>query len=155
MKKIFLILVTLIFTTNVNAHDTKNINFDSQKNCTKKRSSLNWVSKNKNTKGGELIKFQSYTGFDQRTVLIGGHKNNPIEITGYLQLPKGSDKVPIVIWTHDSGGSMAYAWNDFIYHGTKTLLDAGIGVMYVDNFCQEVQEILGKINQKFHLLMER
>tara|TARA_B000000477_G_scaffold103962_1_gene93722 strand:+ start:206 stop:1066 length:861 start_codon:yes stop_codon:yes gene_type:complete len=136
MKRIILILIAIIFTTNVYAHDTRKINFDSKKECKKKKSSLNWVSKNKNTKGGELIKFQSYTGFDQRTVLIGAHKNNPIEITGYLQLPKGSDKVPIVIWTHDSGGSMAYAWNDFIYHGTKNLLNAGIGVMYVDNFCQ-------------------
>ena len=135
MKKIYLILIAIIFVTNVNAHDTRKINFDSKKECKKKKSSLNWVSKNKNTKGGELIKFQSYTGFDQRTVLIGGHKNNPIEITGYLQLPKGSDKVPIVIWTHSSGGPGEYAWNDFVYHGTKNLLDAGIGVMYIDNFC--------------------
>ena len=78
MKKIFLILIAIIFTTNVYAHDTRKINFDSNKECKKKKSSLNWVSKNKNTKGGELIKFQSYTGFDQRTVLIGAHKNNPI-----------------------------------------------------------------------------
>jgi len=73
MKKLILILFAIFFITAVNAHDTKKINFDSQKNCTKKKSSLNWVSKNKNTKGGELIKFQSYTGFDQRTVLIGGN----------------------------------------------------------------------------------
>ena len=43
--------------------------------------------------------------------------------------------MPIVIWTHSSGGPGEYAWNDFVYHGTKNLLDAGIGVMYVDNFC--------------------
>ena len=128
MKKIFLILVAIIFTTSVNAHSTKNYKFDLKANCTKKKSTLNWVSKNKNTKDGELIKFQSYTGFDQRTVIIGGHKNNPIEITGYLQLPKGSDKVPIVIWTHSSGGPGEYAWNDFVYHGTKNLLETGIGV---------------------------
>ena len=135
MKKLILILITIFFTTTVNAHDTKKINFDLKKNCSKKRSALNWVSKYKLTKGGELIKFQSFTGFDQRTVLIDGHKNNPIEITGYLQLPKGSDKVPIVIWTHSSGGPGEYAWNDFVYHGTQTLLNAGIGVMYIDNFC--------------------
>ena len=135
MKKIILILITIFFTSNVYAHSTKNIKFDLKANCTKKKSTLNWVSKNKNTKDGELIKFQSYTGFDQRTVIIGGHKNNPIEITGYLQLPKGSDKVPIVIWTHSSGGPKEYVWNQFIYHGTKNLLEAGIGVMYVDNFC--------------------
>ena len=114
MKKILTICFFFVFGTSVLAHSTKNINIDIRAECKKSKSVLNWVSKNKNTKGGELIKFQSYTGFDQRTVLIGAHKNNPIEITGYLQLPKGSDKVPIVIWTHDSGGSMAYAWNDFI-----------------------------------------
>ena len=135
MKKIILILITIFFTSNVYAHSTKNYKFDLKANCTKKKSTLKWVSKNKNTKGGELIRFQSYTGFDQRTVLIGAHKNNPIEITGYLQLPKGSDKVPIVIWTHSSGGPKEYVWNQFIYHGTKNLLEAGIGVMYVDNFC--------------------
>ena len=43
-------------------------------------------------------------GFDQRTVLIDGHLNNPIEITGYLRLPEGTGKVPIVIYTHSSGG---------------------------------------------------
>ena len=57
MKRIIIILIALIFTTNVNAHDTKKINYDSQKNCTKKKSALNWVSKYKLTKGGELIKF--------------------------------------------------------------------------------------------------
>ena len=59
MKRIILILIAIIFTTNVYAHDTRKINFDSKKECKKKKSSLNWVSKNKNTKGGELIKFQS------------------------------------------------------------------------------------------------
>ena len=43
--------------------------------------------------------------------------------------------MPIVIWTHSSGGPGEYAWNDFVYHGTKNLLEAGIGVMYIDNFC--------------------
>jgi uncharacterized protein YxeA len=88
MKKIIIILVTIFFTTGVHAHSTKNIDFDPKAQCTKKKSALNWVSKNKNTKGGELIKFQSYTGFDQRTVLIGGHKNNPIEITDIYNYQK-------------------------------------------------------------------
>ena len=47
MKKIFLILVAIIFTTSVNAHSTKNLNFDLKKECTKKKSALKWVSKNK------------------------------------------------------------------------------------------------------------
>ncbi len=117
------------------AHSTKNINIDIRAECKKSKSVLNWVSKNKLTKGGELIKFKSFSGFDQRTVLTDGHKKNPIEITGYLQLPEGSSKVPIVIWTHSSGGPGEYVWNDFVYHGTRNLIDAGIGVMYVDNFC--------------------
>ena len=37
---------------------------------------LNGISKLKNYKDGEIIKFNSYTGFDQRTVLIDGHKQN-------------------------------------------------------------------------------
>jgi len=135
MKKIILILIAIFFVSDVYAHSTKNIDFDSKANCTKKRSMLTGISKLKNYKGGELIKFQSYTGFDQRTVIIDGHKKNPIEITGFLQLPEGTEKVPIVIWTHSSGGPGEYLWSDFVYHATQNLLDAGIGVMYIDNFC--------------------
>ena len=135
MKKIFLILISLFLTTNLFAHSTKNINFDSKANCSKKRSMLNGIAKLKNYKDGEIIKFNSYTGFDQRTVLIDGHKQNPIEITSLLFLPEGSDKVPIVIWTHSSGGPGIYLWNDFTYHGFKNLLAEGIGVLFVDNFC--------------------
>ena len=64
MKKIFLILITIIFFFFVAAHDTKKRNYDSHKNCTKKKSALNWVSKNKLSKGGEIIQFQSYSGFN-------------------------------------------------------------------------------------------
>ena len=135
MKKILTICFFFVFGTSVLAHSTKNINIDIRAECKKSKSVLNWVSKNKLSKGGELIKFKSFSGFDQRTVLTDGHKKNPIEITGYLQLPEGSSKVPIVIWTHSSGGPGEYAWNDFVYHGTRDLIDAGIGVMYVDNFC--------------------
>jgi len=135
MKKIFLLLVSIFLTTNLLAHSTKNINFDSNANCSKKRSMLNGIAKLKNYKDGEIIKFSSYTGFDQRTVLINGHKKNPIEITSLLFLPKGSNKVPIVIWTHSSGGPSIYLWNDFTYHGFKNLLAEGIGVLFIDNFC--------------------
>ena len=45
MRKIFLLILTLIFTTNVYAHSTKNINFDSKANCSKKRSKLYGISK--------------------------------------------------------------------------------------------------------------
>ena len=86
MKKILLILITIFITTNVFAHSTKNItpNMDSKKQCRKTKSALQYISTHPLRKGGELIKFDSYTGFDQRTVLTDGIKNNPIEITGYL-----------------------------------------------------------------------
>ena len=134
MKRVILVILAIFFTTNLLAHST-NINFDSKANCTKKKSMLKGISKLKTHKGGELVKFNSYTGFDQRTVLIGGHLRNPIEITGYLQLPKGTDKVPIVIYTHSSGGPGDYIWDDFVYHATQNLLKEGIGVLFIDNFC--------------------
>ncbi len=134
MKRIILVIFAIFFTTNLLAHST-NIDFNSKDNCTKRKSMLNGIAKLKTHKGGEIIKFNSYTGFDQRTVLIDGHLRNPIEITGYLQLPKGTDKVPIVIYTHSSGGPGDYVWNDFVYHSTQNLLKEGIGVLYIDNFC--------------------
>jgi dienelactone hydrolase len=85
--------------------------------------------------GGEFIKFNSYTGFDQRAVMVGAHKKHPIEISSYLLLPEGSGKVPIVIWAHASGGADAYIFSEFINSGQKKLLDLGIGVMFIDNFC--------------------
>jgi len=133
MKKIILIIFAVLFSTSLFAHSSPQ--FDSKKNCRKKFSMLQGIAKLKGYGGGEIIKFNSYTGFDQRTVLIDGHLNNPIEITGYLQLPEGSDKVPIVIRTHSSGGPGDYVWDDFVYHSTQNLLKAGIGVMYIDNFC--------------------
>ena len=93
MKIFFLVLVSIFLTTNLLAHSTKNVNFDTNANCSKKRSMLNGIAKLKNYKDGEIIKFNSYTGFYQRTVLINGHKKNPIEITGLLFLPEGLNKV--------------------------------------------------------------
>ena len=138
MKKIILILITILLSTNVYAHSTKGHtpNLDYRKECTKKKSVLNFISKHKLFKDkGELIKFNSYTAFDVKNVIDGAHKKNPIEITGYLSLPKGNDKVPIVIITHSSGGPAMYIWNDFNYHAYTNLLEAGIGVMFIDNFC--------------------
>ena len=37
MKKLILILITIFFTTAVNAHDTKKINFDLKKKLFKKK----------------------------------------------------------------------------------------------------------------------
>ena len=133
MKKILLILFAVLFSTSLLAHSSPQ--FNSKDNCRKKLSMLKGISKLKGYGGGEIIKFNSYTGFDQRTVLIDGHLNNPIEITGYLRLPEGTGKVPIVIYTHSSGGPGDYVWDDFVYHAAQNLLKEGIGVMYIDNFC--------------------
>ena len=138
MIRALLILITILFTTNIYAHSTKNIaEMDTKQECKKKKSMLNFISNHKlyRNKGGELIKFQSYTGFDMRTVLTGAHKKNPIEITGFLQLPSGTGQVPIVIFTHSSGGPGIYMWSDWVYHSTQNLLKNGIGVLYIDNFC--------------------
>ena len=97
MKKMILILFAVLFTTSLLAHSPPQ--FNSKENCRKKLSMLKGISKLKGYGGGEIIKFNSYTGLDQRTVLTDGHLNNPIEITGYLRLPEGTGKVPIVIYT--------------------------------------------------------
>ncbi len=121
MKKIILILISILFATNVSAnHYTKKINikdFNPKQHCTKKKSLL--VTASKVFPNGELIKFNSYTGFDQRAVIVGAHKKHPVEITSYLLLPEGSDKVPIVIWAHASGGPDAYIFSEFINSGQK------------------------------------
>jgi dienelactone hydrolase len=137
MKKLLLILITIFITTNVYAdHYKKKIdikNFSPKQHCSPKKSLL--VPAAKVFPGGEFIKFNSYSGFDQRAVIVGAHKKNPIEITSYLLMPKGSGKVPIVIWAHASGGADAYIFSEFINSGQKKLLDLGIGVMFIDNFC--------------------
>jgi len=138
MKKIILTLIAVFLTTNVYAHSTKTPNLDYSAQCTKKKSVLNFISKHRfySKNKGEIIKFNSYTAFDVQNVISGAYKKNPIEITGLLTLPKGNAKVPIVIITHSSGGPAMYIWNDFNYHAYTNLLDAGIGVMFIDNFCQ-------------------
>ena len=101
MKKIFFILITFFFASNVYPHSTKGVtpNFDYKQHCTKKNSVLNYISKHELFRGdkGEIIKFNSYTAFDVQNVMSGAYKKNPIEITGLLTLPKGNAKVPIVI----------------------------------------------------------
>jgi len=111
MKKITLILVLILFASNVFAdHYKKKINikeFSPKQHCSKKKSLL--IPAAKVFPGGEFIKFNSYSGFDQRAVIVGAHKKNPIEITSYLLLPEGSGKVPIVIWAHASYNEESYS----------------------------------------------
>ena len=88
MKKIILILLSILFASNVYAHSTKGVtpDFDYKQNCTKKNSVLNYISKHKLYRGdkGEIIKFNSYTAFDVQNVMSGAYKKNPIEITGQV-----------------------------------------------------------------------
>ena len=78
MKKIILILITILFTTNVYAHSTKGVtkNFDYNQNCTKKRSVLNYIAKHRLYSGdkGKIIEFNSYTAFDLQNVISGSYK---------------------------------------------------------------------------------
>ena len=66
MRKIILILFAILFSNSLLAHSSPN--FDSKKNCRKKHSMLQGIAKLKGYAGGEIIKFNSSTGFDQRTV---------------------------------------------------------------------------------------
>tara|TARA_B110000091_G_scaffold54414_1_gene59723 strand:+ start:16 stop:600 length:585 start_codon:yes stop_codon:yes gene_type:complete len=75
MNKIILILITVLFTSNVLAdHYKKKINikeFSPKQHCSKKKSLL--VPAAKVFPGGEFIKLNSYSGFDQRAVIVGAH----------------------------------------------------------------------------------
>ena len=53
MKKIILILITVLFASSVNAHSTKGVtpNLDYNAQCTKKKSVLNFISKHRLFKG--------------------------------------------------------------------------------------------------------
>ena len=94
MKKIILILIAICFTTNIYAHSTKGItpNMDSKQECRKKKSALNYISKHPKMKGGELIKFNSYTGFGQRAVLSDGIQNNRLKLQDILLYQKEQEK---------------------------------------------------------------
>ncbi len=59
MKKLILIFIAFFFTTAAYSHSVKSLSLDKKKECKKSKSMLNWVSKNKYYKGGELIKYQT------------------------------------------------------------------------------------------------
>ena len=73
MKKIFLLFLSFFFVAEAIAHSTKNINLDMNGQCRKKSSVLNWISKSKYQKGGEIIK--CIQKVDQQWVYqVQGHK---------------------------------------------------------------------------------
>ena len=59
---------------------------------------LKGISKLKGYDGGEIIKFSSYTGFDQRTVLIDGHLNNFSGVIDDINEDKKKLKVMVKIF---------------------------------------------------------
>jgi hypothetical protein len=80
MKKIILILISILFASNVNAHSTKGHtpNLDYSAQCTKKKSVLNFIAKHKlyRANKGEIIKFNSYTAFDVQNVISGAYNSS-------------------------------------------------------------------------------
>jgi hypothetical protein len=88
MKKIILILITILFTSNVYEHPTKGVtkDFDYNQNCTKKRSVLNYIAKHRLYRGdkGEIIKFNSYTAFGTPAAIGWGYADatSATECTG-------------------------------------------------------------------------
>ena len=75
MKKIILILISILFASNVYAHSTKGVtpNLDYSIQCTKKKSVLNFIANHKLYKDNksEIIKLNSYTAFDVQNVISG------------------------------------------------------------------------------------
>ena len=113
MKKIILILISILFISNVYAHSTKGVtpNFDYKQNCTKKNSVLNYISKHKLYSGdkGEIIKFNSYTAFDVQNVMSGALLKKvltqialkPISRSSVAIIVKAKDIAPDVIITFE------------------------------------------------------
>ena len=101
--------------------------------CTKNKSIL--YGAEEVLKDGEIISLPSYTTMGLYNVLNDKHLLNPVSVTSYLAFPKGSKKVPVVIITHGSGGAGSLFTNSYFEKARKNLLDAGIGVMLIDSFC--------------------
>ena len=126
MKKLILVLITFFFTSAVSADHDKY-------KCTKKESIL--IGAHKVLNDGEVIPLPSYTTMGLYNVLNDKHLINPVTVTGYLAFPKGNKKVPVVIITHGSGGAGSLFTNSYYVEARQNLLDAGIGVMLIDSFC--------------------
>jgi hypothetical protein len=126
MKKILLILFEFFITTSVFAEDGHGT-------CTKKDSILLNVKK-KAYKNSEIITLDSFSSVDSYGVIKGDYKSNPAKFTGLLSLPSGTNKVPIIIWQHGSGGAADFASNYYqkLHSG---LHEMGIGVMFLDSYC--------------------
>jgi|TARA_B110000114_G_scaffold33208_1_gene34266 dienelactone hydrolase len=126
MKKIILIIITILFSSSVFADHNKY-------KCSKKESIL--YGADKVLKDGEIISLPSYTTMGLYNVLNEKYLLNPVTVTGYLAFPKSINKAPVVIMTHGSGGAGSLFTNSYYVKARKNLLEAGIGVMLIDSFC--------------------
>ena len=126
MKKIFLILIVILFSSSAFADHDKY-------KCSKKKSIL--YGADKVLKDGQIIALPSYTTMGLYNVLNEKYLLNPVTVTGYLAFPKGANKAPVVIMTHGSGGAGSLFTNSYYVKARKNLLEAGIGVMLIDSFC--------------------
>ena len=123
MKKIFIIIVSLLFTSSTFALETP----------------MNKLSKY--FKKGELIKIQSYTvpGWPNQysSIKDGSYNNSPIEVDAFIAFPKKSEgPIPVLIFAHASGGAKLFTneWFKFNRLAAKSLLKKEIAVMFLDNF---------------------
>lgn len=76
----------------------------------------------------EVIRFESTTLTDQE-FLTGSKGGKPVTLTGMLRLPAGTDKVPVAVLLHGSGGIHGYVT------GWETDYNAlGMGSFVIDSF---------------------
>ena len=123
MKKIFLILIVILFSSSAFADHDKY-------KCSKKKSIL--YGADKVLKDGQIIALPSYTTMGLYNVLNEKYLLNPVTVTGYLAFPKGTNKAPVVIICPSFKTLSA---NSYYVKARKNLLEAGIGVMLIDSFC--------------------
>ena len=125
MKKIFIILICLLFTSSV---------FAAEKKIKPKKTPLKRLSKQ--LKNGELIKIQSFQATTFRNIKEGSYKEHPIEVDALITYPEGDGPFPVLLIVHSSGGAGEFVseWYKFFRDQQKPLLDMGIATMYLDNF---------------------
>ena len=122
IKKIFIILISLLFANSVLADTPLKILL-------------------KSFKGSELVKISSYNSgpFPNEFMSIkdGSYKNSPVEIDALIAYPKkGEGPFPVLVFNHASGGPKQFSskWFKFDKQMAMQLWKKGIAVMFIDNF---------------------
>ena len=129
-KKILLVLICLIFSSSLSLAFSL---FDKAKKSP-------FLKLPKMLGNGTIVTFQSYDVADFRQILGGVYKSNSVEITGHIAFPisdgTASNKVPVVIIIHSSGGptEITDGWKNWFRDIQQPLLKSGIGVFYIDSF---------------------